>query len=117
MMPEKRFLIFLVALAIVIQNTCPYGWAAKTAFLSSPASSCCHCPMQKDRRPAKAGVRDDIKKDVSGSNALFVMQVSEPAATCQVLCSSDDIAPIKSSLAKTAYQEPPLRPPADSLSS
>jgi hypothetical protein len=51
-----RLLLFVLFLSLVLQNTCPYGFAAKTAFVAtqthdSPQSKNHHSP-DKDRDSA-----------------------------------------------------------------
>lgn len=47
------FLLLLLSLALVLQNTCPYGFAAKTAFVAPHTHD---CPLKKDHQaPSKEG--------------------------------------------------------------
>jgi hypothetical protein len=114
---EKKVLIFLIAFAIIIQNTCPYGWAAKTAFFSPYSSHYAHCPMKEDRQPAKSETRHNVKKDLSNINPLFVTDIGKPDDACQILSPIDHAPYAKSDHLKDVYLEPPLRPPVCSFSS
>ncbi len=103
-----RILIFLIATAIVMQNTCPYGWAAKTVFMSSHASLCPHCPM-KDANPPDT--HKDVKKNLSNINHSFLVHVVAPNNTFQMLSLVDSAPAIKSDQFKDVHMEPLLRPP------
>jgi hypothetical protein len=109
-----RILIFLIATAIVMQNTCPYGWAAKTIFMSSHASICPHCPI-KEAYPPEA--QNHVKKNLSNINHFFLIHVVEPNNTFQILSPIDGAPTIKSDQFNDVYLEPLLRPPVLSLSS
>lgn len=109
-----RILIFLIATAIVMQNTCPYGWAAKTVFMSSHASACRHCPM-KEACPPDA--QNHIKKDLSYINHCFLIHVSKLDNTFQILSPINRAPGIKSDQFNDVHLEPLLRPPVRSLSS
>jgi hypothetical protein len=110
-MTEKRVVIFLIAFAIVIQNTCPYGWAAKTAFVSPYTSHCPHCPKKEDHQPAKSDSRNDVKKDVSSINHLFMIHIGKLDTAFQLLSPTEHAPSIKSDDFMDVYLEPLLRPP------
>ena len=110
-MMDKRFVIFLISFAIIIQNTCPYGWAAKTAFLSPYTSHCSHCPVKEDHQPAKSDTRNDVKKDLSNINHLFVIHIGKFDSSFQILFPIDHAPAIKSDNFKDIYLDPLLRPP------
>jgi hypothetical protein len=110
-MIDKRFIIFLIALGIIIQNTCPYGWAAKTAFLSPYASHCPHCPMKEDRQPTKSDAQNDVKKDLPNINHLFVIHIGKLDTAFQMLSPIEHAPTFKSDGFKDVYLDPLLRPP------
>ena len=111
-MSRIRILIFLIATAIVMQNTCPYGWAAKTVFMSSHASLCPHCPMKEAYPP---DTRNHVKKNLSNINHCFLIHVAEPINTFQILSLIDRAPAIKSDQFNDVHLEPLLRPPVLSL--
>jgi len=104
-----RFLIFLVAFAIILQNTCPYGWAGKTAFAASHVS---HCPMKDRQRPAKTNDRDDVKKELSNAKQTFVFSVGTSGNTFRLLALISCTISVKTDNVKDVFSEPLLRPPA-----
>jgi hypothetical protein len=110
MMLRMRFLIFLVAFAIILQNTCPHGWAGKTAFAASHVS---HCSMKDPHRPAKTNDWDDVKKELS-SNAkqTFVFSVGTSDNTFRLLAPIGCTVSVKTDNVKDVFSEPLLRPPA-----
>ena len=114
-MLRKCFLIFLIAFAITIQNTCPYGWAAKTIFISPSSSHCAHCPIKEAATPARSSKQDDVKKDFSNLNQLFVLHISKPAAALQIFPLIEQALSLKSDQIEDVYLEPLLRPPVLSL--
>jgi len=109
-----RILIVLIATAVVMQNTCPYGWAAKTVFMSFHASLCPHCPIKEANPP---DTRKHVKKNLSNINHSFLVHVVEPNNTFQKLSPIDRAQAIKSDQFNDVHLEPLLRPPASSLSS
>jgi len=46
-----RILLFLLAFSLILQNTCPYGFAAKTAFAAPHSHQCSfHRHQTKEQR-------------------------------------------------------------------
>ena len=107
-MTRIRILIFLIAIAIVMQNTCPYGWAAKTIFMSSHSSLCPHCPMKETHPP---DANNCVKKNLSNINHCFLIHVVEPNNTFQILSQIDRAPAIMSDQFNDVHLEPLLRPP------
>jgi hypothetical protein len=114
---KLRFLIVLIAFSLTIQNTCPYGWAAKTVFLSPHSSYCPHCPLKEQSSPAKSDARNDVKKDISGVNHFFVLHAMKPETAFQILSLMDKVLISKAAQLKDVYLEPHLRPPVHIFSS
>ncbi len=110
-MPRMRFLVYLIVFSITIQNTCPYGWAGKTALISPQVAPCQHCPIKEDRRPAESDARKDFKKDLSYINHLFVILTSTPDTAFQILSPIDRAPHIKSGQFRDVHLDPLLRPP------
>jgi hypothetical protein len=94
-----------------MQNTCPYGWAAKTVFVSSYTSQCLHCPMKEDRQPTKSDTRNDVKKDLPNTNHLFVIYFGRPDSAYQILSPIRHAPTVESDDFKDVYLDPLLRPP------
>jgi hypothetical protein len=113
-MPASRILIFLIVSAIVMQNTCPYGWAAKTAFASPQAS---HCPMKEHHRPSEPDNGGGVKKDFSNTSQVFVIHCSKPASAVGFFSPAARNIIAEMDKFRVVSPEPPLRPPAFSLPS
>ena len=77
---KLRSIIFLLAFALLIQNTCPHGFAGKTAV----ARVCASCPM-KDKLMASRDGQDKIASDSSSTHfPLFVFAVPKSVHTFQL---------------------------------
>jgi len=71
MKPRFRSIIFILAFALLIQNTCPFGAAGK----STVAASCGHCPFHHGFVVASDGQKN-IVSDVSPVHfPLYVFSV------------------------------------------
>ncbi len=73
-------IIFILAFALLIQNTCPHGFAGKT----SVASTCKHCPMKEHQ-----SLTSDGQKKISSTQSqvhfpLFVFSVPKTIHTFQL---------------------------------
>jgi len=103
-----RLLLFFLAISLVIQNTCPYGLAAKTGFMAKEIH---HCPLKK-HSPAKADADDSAKKVTFQSGQTFVFTVGNANTTAPL--SSKKIAFFFSeiNLYKNISTEPPIKPPS-----
>lgn len=104
---KLRSIIFLLAFALLIQNTCPHGFAGKTAVAPR---ACTNCPM-KHHLMAPPDGQDKI---VSGASTVhFPLYVFEAPKTVHTF----QLEPIKSArpvLAngyKNALPDGLLRPP------
>ena len=105
-----RFLITLIAFTIIVQNTCPQGWAAKTAFVTCNGS---HCPM-RDHKPAKTTDHADTKKAISNVKQTFVLNIVRPHNTVQILAQTTQAIPADSHDLKEIFSDPIFRPPISS---
>lgn len=114
-MAIARFVVFLIALSLVIQNTCPYGWAAKTVFISPHTSQCSHCPLRENKGTA-SDTKNDVRKDISSVNHLFVIHVGERDVPLKSLPPVSFAVSFKSDRVYSVFLEPLLRPPAFSFS-
>jgi hypothetical protein len=99
-------LILALALAIVIQNTCPNGWAAKTALSCRKA----HCSM-KEHEPAKTEGQPDTKKDMSNVKQTFVLDIVRPDSAFQIPAQTDRSISIALPGIKEIFSDPLFRPP------
>jgi hypothetical protein len=103
-----KILIALIVLAIALQNTCPHGWAGKTAFVSPHTSP---CPMKEHHQSSKQNNDDDAKKDFSNINQMFVIHVSEPYNTATVLAPAVRTLFPETDQFNNICLEPLLKPP------
>jgi len=110
-----RLSILLIALTIVVQNTCPQGWAAKTAFVTcGSAKQSAHCPMHEQQH-SKQDRRDDSKHGISDVKQAFVIHVVGQNNAYQILDYNSDILPIDSLTLTEIFSEPHFRPPIPSI--
>jgi hypothetical protein len=102
-----RIIIALLAFAVAVQNTCPYGYAGKTAVAAPHVHT---CPL-KDHQPVRSDAHNDVNPHSSHANGPFVFisvldggafmacGPAEKAGSCKVLGYED------------IFLKPPLRPP------
>lgn len=104
-------LIFIIGFLIAAQNTCPYGWAAKTIFISPYASPCPHCPMKQEKQPMNSETQNDFTKDLSTINNVFMIHISKSDTVFQILSTMDIAFSIEPDFFRDVYLEPFFRPP------
>jgi hypothetical protein len=107
-----RLLIAALIIAIGIQNTCPHGWAAKSAFISSHVS---HCAPIKEHKHSPHNGRDDDEKESSHVNQSFVFHVSKPEAAAQNTSSVHTNIPFISDPILEVFSDPLIKPPIHHL--
>lgn len=105
-----RVLILMIALAISIQNTCPQGWAAKTAFVTCHGS---HCPM-KEQKSSKDDEQGQTRKDMPIVKQTFVLNFVTPVNAFQLLEQPDRTFLAEFSDHKEIFTDPFFRPPISS---
>jgi hypothetical protein len=112
---SKYILIIAIITSVVSQNTCPQGWAAKTAFATCGAvKQTTHCPMHEKKQPQK-DVQDDVKHGISNVKQAFVIHIAGPDNSYQILEHTSNSLPIKSFALTEIFSDPILRPPIPSL--
>jgi len=108
-MKLMRLILFLLVISLVLQNTCPYGYAAKTAFAASHTHD---CPMKKSHHsPAKD--RDSV--DDNPGKALypsFVFSVPDKQAVIFRFQTNTEYTALSSVNYKDHFREPSTKPPA-----
>ncbi len=67
---------FVLALSLLVQNTCPHGFAGKT----SVARACGHCPHKLDATPQKTAKMEPAVKKQAAHLPLFALAVQERTA-------------------------------------
>ncbi len=80
MAATARSIIFLLAFALLIQNTCPHGFAGKT----SVASMCKHCPLKQDKSLASDGQKKIVSASSQVHFPLFVFAIPKTIHTFQL---------------------------------
>ena len=80
MILKLRSIIFLLAFAFLIQNTCPDGFAGKTTL----ASACSHCPLKKCCVAPVHGQKNIVSDTSSAHFPLFVFAVPKTVHTFQL---------------------------------
>jgi hypothetical protein len=102
-----RFLIALIALAIAVQNTCPYGYAGKTAVAAPHVHN---CPL-KDHQPSMPDGQNKVDKDFRDLNHPFVLVFAPVDGILKTFAPVREIGNIKSPKHKEIFMNPPHRPP------
>ena len=106
MILKLRSVIFLLTFALLIQNTCPHGFAGKTSL----ASACATCPMKHRLMTSQAG-QDKIVSDSPLTHfPLFVFAVPKTVHTFQ-LEPSKSLSPVFTDRYQDALPDELLRPP------
>ena len=107
-MKLMRLFLFLLAFSLVLQNTCPYGFAAKTAFAAPQAHDCpfkkSHHAPQKDRD----SVDDNPVKPLYPA-FVFSIPDTQVAALCYQM--KPEYAALSSDNYKDPFKEPLIKPP------
>ncbi len=90
---------FVLALSLLVQNTCPHGYAGKTSVIRT----CGHCPHKLDTTAMKTvRMETTVKKQISPL-PLFVLAVQERTAALRP-------APLKRALAFLAHRHQDAEP-------
>ena len=104
-----RALLFLLAFSLVVQNTCPYGFAGKTAFAAPYTHG---CPFKKAHHGPpkdKASVDENMGKVFCAS---FVLSIPDVQALSLRLQANASFFPMPFDNYKNPFKEPLIRPPA-----
>jgi len=100
-------LLFFLAISLVIQNTCPYGLAAKTGFIAKETHHC-HCKKYPSSKPE---ADDSAKKVISQAGQIFVFIIGgsinpAPPSSPEISCSFQE-----ANFYKNIFSEPAVKPP------
>jgi len=79
-MLKPRSIIFILAFALLIQNTCPFGAAGK----STVAASCTNCPMHHSQIVMTDGQKELVSDSSSVHFPLYVFAVPKTIHTFQL---------------------------------
>ena len=107
-----RVLIAALIIAIGIQNTCPHGWAAKSAFISYHVS---HSSPMKEHKHSDSSSREDSGKESSHVNPAFVFHVGNIVTVAQNTASLHSNIPFVFDPILEVFSDPLLKPPSCSL--
>jgi hypothetical protein len=107
-MKLKLVLLSVLFLSLVLQNTCPYGFEAKTAFAAARAPDCPHSGSH--HAPDKD---QDSGSDNPGVPLYPAFVLSIPVNQTIVLCSQieAEYTPLSSDHYKDFHKEPSTKPP------
>lgn len=106
-MKLARLLLLFLAFSLIIQNTCPYGMAAKTGFAAKEIH---HCPLKK-HSTSKTDADDTAPKAMFQPGQTFVFTVSRainaaPLSSPKIFYSVSEL-----NIYKNIFSEPPAKPP------
>jgi hypothetical protein len=112
---SKYLLIAAIIAAVVSQNTCPQGWAAKTAFVGcGSVSQSSQCPMHKQKQSKQAS-GNDVKRSLSNVKQAFVIHIAGPDNSYEILDRSNSAFSYYSVTFTEIFLDPLLKPPIPSL--
>jgi hypothetical protein len=106
MLFKLRPIIFLLAFALLIQNTCPFGAAGK----SSAANACGHCQMKHSIVASPASQTQLVSDSSSIHFPLYVFAVPKTIHTFR-LNSIKSARPVLTDFYQDALPDELLRPP------
>ena len=107
-MKLMRLLLFLLTFSLVLQNTCPYGFAAKTGFAAPQAHD---CPCKKSN---PASTKDTGSADKSTGSLLypaFVFSVPDTQTIALRSQMKTEYISQSSEKYKNPFKEPSIKPP------
>ncbi len=84
-------LVSLPIVALLIQNTCPHGFAGK----SSVASTCSHCPMKQEHKKVFEGTAFSSITKAPAHLPMYVLDTpnTKPAFQLAALATSQPVMP------------------------
>ena len=106
MKPKLRSIIFLLAFALLIQNTCPLGVAGKSAV----TASCENCPLKHSLSVPTNGQKNIVTDSSSIHFPMYVFAVPKMLHTFQFEPITSTRAVLANSY-RDALPEELLRPP------
>jgi len=107
-MKLMRLFLFILAFSLVLQNTCPHGFAGKTAFVASHTHD---CPSRKSHH---APAKDRGSVDDNAGKLLYPAFVfSIPAVRRIMLCHEQKAVYtlLSSDTYKDPFKDPSIKPP------
>jgi hypothetical protein len=104
-------LIALIVLAIVVQNTCPYGYAGKTAVAATLVHD---CPL-KNHQPSKSDSPDNFTEGFKNLNHAYVFTSGGVECGPELFGPAESLSVSVTYSHEDAFLSPPLRPPRFTL--
>jgi hypothetical protein len=99
-------LLFLLIFSLLIQNTCPQGFAGK----STVASTCSHCPQKQTHKPAMEGNSLSNISKAPAHLPMYVLDMPNTQPTLQLIMTASTQPIIPNIYTNTAPDEL-LHPP------
>jgi hypothetical protein len=107
-MKLKMVLLFVLFFSLVLQNTCPYGFEAKTAFVAVQAPDCPHSGSRHIPDKDRDSADDNLRRPL---HPAFVLSI--PINQTIVLCTQIEAEYTipSSENYKDFLKEPSTKPP------
>ena len=101
-------ILFFLIFALLIQNTCPQGFAGKSAV--SSASACSHCPHKQEHQPAPNSGKLSIASHSTSHLPIFVLDIpnTQPLFRLAAIATPQPVLP---DTYKNAAPDELLHPP------
>jgi hypothetical protein len=100
-------LVALIVLAVAVQNTCPYGYAGKTAVAAPHVHN---CPL-KNHQPSKSDTSDNFTEDFKNLNHAYVFTSGGVECGLELFGPAQTVTTIAAYGHEDALLSPLLRPP------
>jgi len=107
-MKTRGLLILLIGFSIAIQNTCPYGLAAKTGFASPRTHHCCCAKKAAEQSKQTDNTSADFSPK-AGPVFLFIGQ--ERMLPCPLQVPQQTCSACPDGLYRSIVFNPPEKPP------
>jgi hypothetical protein len=104
-MKLMRMILFLLSLSLILQNTCPYGFAAKTAFAARHPHQ---CPFHHGKTKEQGTVDDNSKKAIYPPFVMVAPFVQPSVGSFPI---STDYFSSLSDRYTNPFKEPRIKPP------
>ncbi len=103
---QINIILLLLIFALLIQNTCPHGFAGK----STVALTCSHCPQKQAHKPASEGTIFSSITKTPAHLPIFVLDMSNTQPTFRLAAIDIPQQVIPNTYANAAPDEL-LKPP------
>lgn len=103
-----QILLFLLVISLVLQNTCPYGFASKTAFAAPQTHD---CPFKKNHQNPVNEPNSDDDNPGKLLYPSFVFSVPDNQPVISRFQTNTEYIALSSENYKDPFKEPTIRPP------